>query len=229
MFAFLKQIAKRVFPFRVRVYRTNTASIKKAINAQSAIEHNSQAKMNEFFSDTEKVAAYLGPNRLAFYDDVINLLLIKGVTYDGKNIADVGCGPGYLLMSIHNRFSPLSLTGFDFSESALDIARNVVPDAKFYCLDIYDGTNLKFDITLCTELLEHLLYPDRALKNLLGMIGAAGTLLITVPNGRTDTYEGHINFWSPESWEVFIQNLCAGFDVEVGELGNNVIFAMIRK
>ena len=32
-----------------------------------------------------------------------------------------------------------------------------------------------------------------------------GILIITVPNGRMDTSFRHINFWSPESWEIFIK------------------------
>lgn len=68
----------------------------------------------------------------------------------------------------------------------------------------------------CTEVLEHLLFPDKALKNILKMIANNGTLLVTVPNGRTDTYKGHINFWSPESWKVFIETNCEGFSYDIG-------------
>lgn len=48
------------------------------------------------------------------------------------------------------------------------------------------------------------------------MMGEDSVILITVPNGRTDQYEGHINFWSPESWEVFIKNNTGGLSVRTG-------------
>lgn len=73
------------------------------------------------------------------------------------------------------------------------------------------------------------------LKNLIGMVDKSGIALVTVPDGRIDTFEGHINFWSPESWEVFVKDLVGnGFDVETGILlggGSNSMtnFATIKQ
>lgn len=165
--------------------------------------------------------AYLSPDRLRFIEEVVELLCERGIDYNGKRIADVGCGTGHLLRCIHDDFNPLSLTGFEYSEEASRIARTVLPDAEFHYFDIYEGTSLKFDIVFCIEVLEHLLFPDKALKNLIDMIDKSGVALVTVPDGRRDTFEGHINFWSPESWEVFVRSVCNSFDVETGLVGSN--------
>jgi 2-polyprenyl-3-methyl-5-hydroxy-6-metoxy-1,4-benzoquinol methylase len=79
----------------------------------------------------------------------------------------------------------------------------------------------KYDFVLCTEVLEHLLHPEIALNNIMNMLEENGKALITVPNGRTDTFGGHINFWSPESWNVFIKKNSAGFYSETGLIHNN--------
>jgi 2-polyprenyl-3-methyl-5-hydroxy-6-metoxy-1,4-benzoquinol methylase len=95
-----------------------------------------------------------------------------------------------------------------------------VPDAEFRYFDIYEGSSLQFDVIFCIEVLEHLLHPARALRNVVAMLADSGVGLITVPNGRIDTFEGHINFWSPESWEVFVKEICAGYTVETGLIEN---------
>ncbi len=65
------------------------------------------------------------------------------------------------------------------------------------------------------------MYPEVALKNIIDMMGKDSACLITVPNGRLDQYEGHINFWSPESWEVFIKSNSGGLHFKIGTINNN--------
>jgi SAM-dependent methyltransferase len=196
-------------------------SSQKRPTIYSPIHHNTKERINELYADPKIVEAYLGPDRLRFYEEAVELLRKRDIDYNGKRIADVGCGTGHLLRCIHDKFNPLSLTGLEYSEEALRIARTVLPNAEFYYFDIYEGTSLKFDIVFLIEVLEHLLFPDQALKNLIDMIGRSGVALVTVPDGRRDTFEGHINFWSPESWEIFVKGVCNSFDVETGLLGSN--------
>lgn len=192
----------------------------KAPVVDSPIHYNSKEGLNEFYSDPETVEAYLDPR---FYDRLIYLLGMHGVDYDHKRVADVGCGSGGLLKALDNKFKTRSLTGFEYSEKALDLARAKVPAAEFCYFDIYEGSPLQFDVIFCIEVLEHLLHPARALRNVVAMLADSGVALFTVPNGRIDTFDGHINFWSPESWAVFVQENCAGHTVQMGlmESGQN--------
>jgi 2-polyprenyl-3-methyl-5-hydroxy-6-metoxy-1,4-benzoquinol methylase len=215
----MKALIKKAFSLiGLGVYRldpsqnNNSKAVHKVV-VLSALHHNSKEGLNNFYSDPEAVESFLDHG---FYDRLIDLLRTYGVDYDQKRIADIGCGTGGLLKILKAGFQPLSLTGFEYSEKALDIARSQLSDVEFSCFDIYEGSPRKFDVIFCIEVLEHLLHPDTALRHLVGMLADSGVALITVPNGRIDTFEGHINFWSPESWDVFLKKTCEGQSVTTG-------------
>jgi len=218
-----------------KLARSNTLHQKKVSDkftvVVSPIQHNSREKMDELYSDIEFIKYYISPDRQKFYREVINVLAEKDVDYSGKDIADIGCGTGHLLLAIRNGFSPSSLTGFEYSEAALKVARKVLPEGTFKSFDLYESDqNYQFDIIFCTEVLEHLLYPEKALRTVLNMIKPSGIAMITVPDGRIDTYLGHINFWSPESWNIFIKSICNNCDIETGLIENGKTnFAIIKR
>ena len=217
----MKALIKKVFSIvGLGIYRLepgqNNNSHKVVVS--SPIQYNSKEGLNEFYSDAEAVASFLDPG---FYDRLIDLLAANGVDYKQKRVADVGCGTGGLLKSLQGRDEAQSLTGFEYSEKALGLARSQVPGVEFCYFDIYEGSPREFDVVFCIEVIEHLLHPDRALRNVTCMLADSGVALVTVPNGRTDTFEGHINFWSPESWEVFVKQLCNGFTVKTGLIEND--------
>ena len=215
--------SKNITPFSSK---TLSASISGTSNSplgrrkpvvSSPLYHNSKEGLNEFYSDKETVESYLDPG---FYNRLIDLLQSYGVDYQQKRVADIGCGTGGLLNALKSRAQPRSLTGFEYSENALAIARSQVTDAEFCYFDIYEGTTRKFDVIFCIEVLEHLLHPDKALRNVINMVGDSGVALLTVPNGRIDTFDGHINFWSPEGWEVFLKQICAAHTITTGLIEN---------
>ena len=215
----MKALIKKAFSvvgigiYRVDPSQTRNSNTPKAPVVDSPIEYNSKQGLNEFYSDSETVESYLDP---AFYDRLIDLLATQGVDYDQKRIADIGCGTGGLLKALQNRYQTRSLTGFEYSEKALELARTKVPGAEFCYFDIYEGSSRQFDVIFCVEVLEHLLHPDIALRNVVAMLADSSVALVTVPNGRIDTFDGHINFWSPESWEVFLKQVCRDRTVRTG-------------
>jgi len=213
----------------IGIYRLNPPPDVRPPNVKvtSPLHFNSKDGMDEYYSDIEFVESKL---EFAFYDRMINLLLDHGVDYNEKRIADVGCGTGRLLRSMQAKFQPASLTGFEYSENALKHLRSNGSEIEFCHLDIYKGTSRQFDVLFCIEVLEHLLHPDLALRNLVRMLAPSGTALITVPNGRIDTWEGHINFWSPESWKVFLESNSENCEVTSSLLEDDTVnFAIIRR
>ena len=191
---------------------TNTALSKKSTllyfnNGAHPLEQNTVEINDKFYSDAEVLEEYFNSSRLSFYSRVIELIIAERIDIDSADICDFGCGSGHLLEYLSKSFKIKTSTGFDFSSKAIEYAKANFKGHAFYVKDIYtDIHNIQFDFIICTEVLEHLEYPNKALLNIMLSLKPGGTLLITVPNGRLDTIEEHINFWSPESWKVFISN-----------------------
>ena len=164
-----------------------------------SVAHNSQAGMNGFFETIQDETPYR-----RFGAELRTLLYQEGVAVNAKSIGDFGVGPGIALQEVLNGRTPLSITGFDFSPVALDHARRFLPDARCEVHDILEESPGRFDLVLCSEVLEHIDSPERGMQVLLDSVAAAGTLVVTVPNGRIDHSKYHVNFWSPESWGHFI-------------------------
>lgn len=109
----------------------------------------------------------------------------------------------------------------------MDIARKKLPLVNLFQQDLNLPISQKSDIIFCTEVFEHLLEPELVIKNILSTLNPNGYLIITVPDGRKDTYEGHINFWSPENWNIFIKKNAPTFYFETGKFNEKILFALI--
>ena len=106
------------------------------------------------------------------------------VDYSRAQIMDVGYGTGHLLYFFQKKFNPKSISGWEFSKKAHQFALKLVPKALFYHGSIEEKSNDKeYDIIFCTQVLEHLLNPEKALNNMVKMLKTNGTLMLTVPNG----------------------------------------------
>jgi 2-polyprenyl-3-methyl-5-hydroxy-6-metoxy-1,4-benzoquinol methylase len=200
--------------------------VKKEDSA-SALQHNTVYTSNEQYSSREHLYDITSDEHQKFFKELIVLLDLNGIDLSGKTVADVGCGIGNLLSHVGQRYNLAGSFGFDFSQVAIDYANARGLNADFFQHDIYESPERQFDFLFCTEVLEHLLYPGKALSNLLSAVKPGGGLLITVPDGRKDTYSGHINFWSPESWEIFIQEKAEGMKIASGAISSRNLYALI--
>ena len=174
------------------------------------MEENSMELYDRFYGDAEAIEKYYQGHRMEFYKEVAGLLRTENAGVDGKSVLDVGCGVGYLLAEIGKAFKPSSLSGSDFSEEAMMASRQKFPGIVFFQHDIGNPLREKYDMIICTEVLEHLEKPWLGLKNLRDALNPGGGLVLTVPEGRRDYSNEHINFWSPESWKAFLERECTG-------------------
>lgn len=108
-------------------------------------------------------------------------LLVKNI--QGKRILDVGCGIGILgeRLKAANNY----VEGWDISKGAVTEARRKLD--KAFEVDLSDEKwpicKDKFDLIICSEVLEHLLQPDYAMKRLVsGYLKDSGSMLISTPN-----------------------------------------------
>jgi len=207
------------FGFKIQRIRKNKPDI---FEVRDPIVHNSLSRMNEYYSDKNVLAEYLTSNRFKFYSEILETLKNFGITLDSKLVADVGSGTGHFICQLMKTSKPKIITGLEFASEAIKRAKEICPEEiRFIEHNIYDEYKLRFDIVYCLEVLEHLEYPEKALKNLINMVNKNGHLIITVPNGRTDSYIGHINFWSPESWKIFIQTVTNDLKCDFRMLNND--------
>ncbi len=205
----------------------NISLIKKTNNV-SAFKHNSLEEQNRYYASID--SKNYSKAYQQFFEKISSHLEENKISFDNKIIADFGCGIGNFLFYISNKYSPMALFGFDFSDKAIEFAQKQKSNITFKQHNIYQKTDIQFDIILCTEVLEHISYPEKALQNLISVLNDNGCLFITIPDGRMDNYEGHINFWSPESWKIFVENNCMDYLIfETGYLSENCLYALIRK
>lgn len=172
-------------------------------------EENSRELYDSFYGDDVARDEYYTGDRLAFIEAIARFIR-DNVSLEGRDVIDVGCGTGHLLAATTAGLKPKSITGCDFSEAGITFSRRNFPNFTFFVHDIYKPLPSQYDVILCTEVLEHLEYPWRGLQTLISAIRPGGCAVLTVPNGRLDRANEHINFWSPESWRAFIARECSG-------------------
>ncbi len=136
-----------------------------------------------------------------------------------RSILDVGCGEGFTLNRLQQENIGEKLEGVDFLKTAIQLGEKQYPQLTLKEGSIYDlqYKNNSFDLVFCTEVLEHLEDPQKALKELVRV--SKKYLLLSVPNepwfmlsnflrGKNWSRWGndieHINHWSSSRFEQFV-------------------------
>ena len=196
---------------------------------RSAIEMNEVDSMNKYWSTKELSDRFLSKDVIKRFQDTLSILKDHHIDLSGLSVIDVGCGNGLLLKFLSENFSISAQAGMEYAEAAIEVARKLNPVPEYIVHDINQPYGVQYGAVICTEVIEHILHPDKAVSNLLDMLQDKGMLLITVPNGRYDTFAGHINFWSPESWEAFVQQNSGGLEFRTGGVEKTLLYAIIYK
>lgn len=164
--------------------------------------------------------------------------LFKRFVHSGDRILDVGCGDG--------RAGGLGLKPYGADYVGVDISTTAVEAARARGLDarkIDDSGSLpfrdsEFDVVLCLEVIEHVIYPEVTLTEIRRVLKPSGVLILTTPNvaywrrradlallGRWNPFgyslaveepwaDPHIRFFNPGSLRRLFERI--GFtDIEV--------------
>jgi len=217
----LKKIHHFIYRFGIDI------SLVKKEEIIDAIEYNSIENANQFWASQKTKEVWDSEEYKEFYSLLLEAIAPYKLPLENKSWADVGCGSGTLLLYLKEKFTPKSITGFEVAQSAIDICQTRIPEGKFNVYNLYENPQEQFDFIFCTEVLEHLLHPETALENLQKRMHKTSYLIVTVPNGRNDTWGGHINYWSPESWKVFIENNVRGKKFQTGKIQDRALWALI--
>ncbi|MBI4874056.1 MAG: class I SAM-dependent methyltransferase [Acidobacteria bacterium] len=133
-----------------------------------------------------------------------------------SSLLDLGCGTGRFLSNLRGR--GWKLTGVDFSDSGVKLARTRYPEIRFETGDVtQDLSRLgygSYDAVIGIEIVEHLFLPRKFAANALQLLKPGGILVISTPyfgplknlaigfQNRWDQIWdplwdfGHIKFWS---------------------------------
>lgn len=221
------KIPKRTSP--VEISSSEMAFVRRCIRRFTEQNNESLKEWN----------SYLSKRRLRFFHELVQLCISSEIDLEKKDIADIGYGTGYLFRVISLMTNENQLFGYDTYEDSLELAKLLCPSADFHIQSIYD-VDRTFDIFFCTEVLEHLVNPSQAINKMRALSKPGGILVLTVPNGRLDIaesgklredgsgYWGHIHFWSPESWELFLQNEVENAkEIKTGSIAGNRLYGII--
>jgi ubiquinone/menaquinone biosynthesis C-methylase UbiE len=167
--------------------------------------------------------------------DLRMLQLLKQITsenshmFSGKvvSLLDAGCGEGFIAEQIRQCFPKWNITGVDGAEEAVLFARKHAKGVDFKVGNLYslNFSDRAFDIVVCSEVLEHLDDPGKALKELNRV--SKSLLLLTVPHEpwfrlgnlfalhnvfRLGNPVDHVNHWSYSEFQKFTKEQLSGFE-----------------
>jgi 2-polyprenyl-3-methyl-5-hydroxy-6-metoxy-1,4-benzoquinol methylase len=138
-----------------------------------------------------------------------------------SSVLDIGCGEGLVIRQLGASFAQLRIHGLDISPELLRVAQSVAPSGTYTAGDAYQlplQSNC-YDLVICTEVLEHVDRPDRAIAEIVRV--GTDHVLLSVPHeplwrvanlmrgkylaDRGNT-PGHVNHWSRRGFIQFASN-----------------------
>lgn len=154
------------------------------------------------------------PLKQFFINNFFNSLfsVLKDLQID--TVLDVGCGEGFTLSKLKENKIGKKYEGIDASREAIYIGKKQYPElnlkeGNIYKLDYKDNS---LDLVICTEVLEHLENPEKALRELLRV--SKKYLIISVPNEpffylfnytQWGKDIGHINKWTSRGFTKLVK------------------------
>ena len=127
-----------------------------------------------------------------------------------KNVAEVGCGDGKILLELARRHEDILFEGFDLSKRAILFAKAFsygFNNLKFFDCD-FKNSKKKYNVILCIETLEHI--PGNEIEGFLDAIydnlKNDGLLLLTVPTVNLKLHPKHYRHYTKEILESQVKN-----------------------
>jgi 2-polyprenyl-3-methyl-5-hydroxy-6-metoxy-1,4-benzoquinol methylase len=113
------------------------------------------------------------------YDQIGRVVRLLGA----RKILDVGCGDGRLARAIRASGLDVVIHGCDVSTAALTRSEGL---DRQYAVDLncepVPELDESFDLVIASEVIEHLIMPDRVLEEFTRVLRHGGHVLVTVPN-----------------------------------------------
>jgi ubiquinone/menaquinone biosynthesis C-methylase UbiE len=166
------------------------------------LQANNADVYNELWTNEGISRLYANPSRRLIWRQLAKI----AAEIDGP-VLDIGCGDGRLLalLAKQNGRKIGDLYGVDYSGEAIKHAQRRISGANLlqsdiHCLNFPDNY---FGVVIASETLEHALNPSTVLKEGYRVLKPEGRLIITIPNGDIDDWQGHSHFWNEAQFREF--------------------------
>ncbi len=140
------------------------------------------------------------------YFDAGNPDVLDLIRADAKYVLDVGCGGGSLASNLHER--GVIVDGITISDAELDQAKPFLRSGYLYNLEkgLPQQISCKYDVVVCSHVLEHICYPDKLLADIKKVLAENGTLVVALPNimhykARIQLALGNFNYQEHGLWD----------------------------
>ena len=150
---------------------------------------------------------------------------------DAKSFLEVGCGTGFVLAGIRERFPGTRLVGSDIFTDGLAFAKARLPGVDLYQMDARSiPFEAEFDVAGAFDVLEHLVEDNTALTQMFNAVRPGGGLLVTVPQQRhlwsaSDEHAMHQRRYSRGELRRKVET--AGFQIERITSFNSLLFPLM--
>ena len=148
----------------------------------------------------------------------IILRVLNNFLKNQKKVLDIGCGVGTLSFYLAKKGN--YVLGIDISKNAVNVCKKSAKifglrDIKFQRMDFPNEIPRdKFDLIVCSEVLEHLEDDDLALKKIYSLLRPNGIVIISVPSKNAPLYR---------------LGLAKEFDKRVGHLRRYTLSELVNK
>jgi len=139
-----------------------------------------------------------------------------------RTVLDVGCGSGRKLVMFHEAMPEARIIGVD-QKSSIDLCRTSHDFGEWHVEDIENPgpvlADVRADLVICSDVIEHLLDPDRLLDYIRGKAAAESRIVLSTPErerlrGRhccRSKNKQHIREWSRDEFATYLEN--RGFEI----------------
>ena len=128
------------------------------------------------------------------------LALLTSFNSEQKKVLDIGCGTGdFLNICASNGWE---VTGVEPSEAAQSLVRSKIPSEKLSLFASVDALKkeenvfLSYDVITLWHVLEHVPNLDETIFNLKKLLKPEGTLIVAVPNFKSDDANYYNKYWA---------------------------------
>lgn len=155
------------------------------------------------------------------YHEVIGGLILKYAD-ESSAVLDIGCGLGHIGSVVFETNPKIKVDIADAYDACLQATAKRGNIGKQYKIDelkfnIVSIVDKKYDVIVMSHVLEHLIFPAKAIDDVLQLLNDGGKLIVAVPNPvRPSVFvtnlfkshyvnRGHVHSWDPSHWKNFLE------------------------